>query len=932
MTAPASDFLAPAASLSSSGFSDGLGHRVLAFDREEGVMLERLYLRPELAAFESLLRDRLDRAAALEDERVARPRTLERTAEGGLVVVSEFVPGSRLSDLLETAREQGMAPGVDAALGFLLDVLPALCALHAGAGFAHGALAPCRIVLTPAGQTVLLDTIHGGALTHLGYPPPALWRHFGIVVRPAPGPLRLHVDSDIGQAALGAVTLVLGRPLRSDNPDGLRRLLREVVQVAQIRASVAFARGIETFLERTLPLRGGRAFASADDALIELRDLAGEIGLHVCRRALVDAIAQLEGTGPAARLHDVALDGVGLLIDQLRDLGNELALEPAPAEAAPDGHGTSLDLEILTAEAVYDIDVPSTPLAGGHGAPPQIHDTPAEPEMSAAPPAAELLARLDTPESPAVASVEPEMSAGPAAAELLPRRDTPDCPPAPPFEPEVSPAPPAAEAEIVSRRAEPVHAGAPDPPDPIEPAVAAAAEAPSEPASPLVRLRRAKRSRSSRARKDRLRSAAASAPLAGGSERHDDTPLPAGKPDRPPQHEPDRSGSWLVAPGRAEAFEPPVYTPASVVAPVPPAALPAVATAVPVMPVYAPAPAPAPPPAQFSAPPPIAPAYLPPPAWTPPSVTVMPMAAGAPADPAPALKLKTPPLRRGTRVAPVDIYSAAPAARAGPEPKPAFPWKLAAAVLGLMVLAVVAGRFYLPTRNTPADPGAEGEGRSSASAGAEPSSPVTSSRSTGRIEIETQPAGARVLLDGKPVGHSPLVLEEVTPGRRTVTIASATGTLRRTVRVEAGQTAKIDVPIFSGWIDVSAPFVVEVATGGRVIGTTEEPRLMLNPGRHTVTLTNRALGYSSAHTVDVEPGQVRPLAIDPRGHANLNASPWAEVWIDGQKAGDTPIARLQLPLGTREVVFRHPELGERRRTITVRADTPTILSVDMQQP
>jgi kynureninase len=49
MTAPASDLLAPAASLSSSGFSDGLGHRVLAFDREEGVMLERLYVRPELA-------------------------------------------------------------------------------------------------------------------------------------------------------------------------------------------------------------------------------------------------------------------------------------------------------------------------------------------------------------------------------------------------------------------------------------------------------------------------------------------------------------------------------------------------------------------------------------------------------------------------------------------------------------------------------------------------------------------------------------------------------------------------------------------------------------------------------------------------------------------------------------------------------------------
>ena len=128
------------ASMTSSGFADGLGRRVLAFDREEGVILERLVLRPELGAFEAMLRDRLDRIAALEDERIARPRSIERDLDGALVVISEFVPGSRLSELLETAVETGTAPGVDAALGFLLDVLPALCGLHAGAGFAHGSI------------------------------------------------------------------------------------------------------------------------------------------------------------------------------------------------------------------------------------------------------------------------------------------------------------------------------------------------------------------------------------------------------------------------------------------------------------------------------------------------------------------------------------------------------------------------------------------------------------------------------------------------------------------------------------------------------------------------------------------------------------------------------------------------------------------------
>src|SRR5919197_198695 len=88
----------PASSLSSCGFQDGLGRRVLAFDRETGEILERLVLRPELAAFERVLIARIDAITTLDDERFARPRDVEEDEEGRLAVVSEFVPGRRLSD------------------------------------------------------------------------------------------------------------------------------------------------------------------------------------------------------------------------------------------------------------------------------------------------------------------------------------------------------------------------------------------------------------------------------------------------------------------------------------------------------------------------------------------------------------------------------------------------------------------------------------------------------------------------------------------------------------------------------------------------------------------------------------------------------------------------------------------------------------------
>ena len=107
---------------------------------------------------------------------------------------------------------------------------------------------------------------------------------------------------------------------------------------------------------------------------------------------------------------------------------------------------------------------------------------------------------------------------------------------------------------------------------------------------------------------------------------------------------------------------------------------------------------------------------------------------------------------------------------------------------------------------------------------------------------------------------------------------------------------------------------------------------MLGPGRHVLTLANADLGYQSVQTVDISPGEVKSITVDPRGSINLNASPWAEVWLDGKKLGDTPIANLELPLGVREVVFRHPQLGERRVPITVRSSANAPISVDMNKP
>jgi hypothetical protein len=95
---------------------------------------------------------------------------------------------------------------------------------------------------------------------------------------------------------------------------------------------------------------------------------------------------------------------------------------------------------------------------------------------------------------------------------------------------------------------------------------------------------------------------------------------------------------------------------------------------------------------------------------------------------------------------------------------------------------------------------------------------------------------------------------------------------------------------------------------------------------------NDALGYRVTRTVTVTPGKVAPIALDlPKGSLSVNALPWAEVTIDGERVGETPIGNVALTIGSHDVVFRHPELGEQRHKVVVTAAAPARLSVDLRK-
>ena len=206
----------------------------------------------------------------------------------------------------------------------------------------------------------------------------------------------------------------------------------------------------------------------------------------------------------------------------------------------------------------------------------------------------------------------------------------------------------------------------------------------------------------------------------------------------------------------------------------------------------------------------------------------------------------------------------------------------------------------------------------------------------GQVSVTTDPPGARVAVDGRPRGTSPVTVADLTAEEHKVTVTNDAGSAERTVMVTSGGTAsvmfslsKVAGPV-GGWLSISAPFDVEVVENDDVIGTSGTTRIMLAAGRHDITLANRSLGYQEARKIEVTAGKTMAIRVDPpKATVSVNARPWAEILLDGTSVGQTPIANLLVTVGPHEMVFRHPQLAERKQTVVVTAKGPNRIAADL---
>lgn len=211
---------------------------------------------------------------------------------------------------------------------------------------------------------------------------------------------------------------------------------------------------------------------------------------------------------------------------------------------------------------------------------------------------------------------------------------------------------------------------------------------------------------------------------------------------------------------------------------------------------------------------------------------------------------------------------------------------------------------------------------------------------TGRLSVRTNPPGARVTVDDVPRGSAPVTLDNLAPGEHTVVVLSRDGaSITQSLTVDAGTTSSLVVPLavrdgapLFGWVAVSAPVELQLFENGRLLGSSQSEHVMVAAGSHQIEILNKALGYRATRTVQVTPGKVAAIPLKlPAGTIAVNAVPWADVWLDGEAVGETPIGNLPATIGSHEIVFRHPDLGEQRRAVTVTLTAPLRVSVDLRK-
>ena len=195
---------------------------------------------------------------------------------------------------------------------------------------------------------------------------------------------------------------------------------------------------------------------------------------------------------------------------------------------------------------------------------------------------------------------------------------------------------------------------------------------------------------------------------------------------------------------------------------------------------------------------------------------------------------------------------------------------------------------------------------------------------TSAVMLVTRPAGARVVIDGKVVGSTPIVFEKQQVGATYTAQWRMPGYAERSVNWTADDERPRDVVIDLdenvGKLSVdSVPSKARLSIDGKVVGTTPYEG-ELTEGRYQFRL--ELDGFTPLEqSISISRGEqlkkVFPLTALPGGIKILSIPEGAEVYVDNVKRGVTPCVVRNLPAAKHQIRVEKDGFDPAMRTVEV---------------
>ncbi len=137
-------------------------------------------------------------------------------------------------------------------------------------------------------------------------------------------------------------------------------------------------------------------------------------------------------------------------------------------------------------------------------------------------------------------------------------------------------------------------------------------------------------------------------------------------------------------------------------------------------------------------------------------------------------------------------------------------------------------------------------------------------------------------------------------------------------------------PAFGELLVVAEPWA-EVYIDGEKVGQTPLSKIRLSAEEHTLSLSNDNFAGVIRDTITIPSNATlsKKYSFNDHGYLQIVVVPWADVFIDGNHVGQTPLERLNVPVGKHTVRLEHPQLGEQVKEIEIRSQEAILLRLEM---